>query len=132
MSEQDDRTGAADTSPSADATTGSAPSETGQTAPTESAPAESAATPPASAEPAPAQTANGPRTDVGPTGQGGRAPRFGTILWGVLLLVFAGAMLVTNLTEVRIDPLGWITGAIIATGAVLVVAGIAAAVRRRP
>ena len=50
----------------------------------------------------------------------------------MLLLVFAGAMLVTNLTEVRIDPLGWITGAIIATGAVLVVAGIAAAVRRRP
>lgn len=127
MSEQDERTGTADTSPSADATTDSAPSETGQTAPTESA-----ATQPTTVEPTTAQTADGPRTDVGPTDRGGRAPRFGTILWGVLLLVFAGAMLVTNLTEVRVDPLGWVTGAIIATGAVLVIAGIAAAVRRRP
>jgi hypothetical protein len=127
MSEQDDRTGTADTSPSADATMDSAPSETGQTAPTESA-----ATRPTTVEPTTAQTADGPRTDVGPTDRGARAPRFGTILWGVLLLVFAGAMLVTNLTEVRVDPLGWITGAIIATGAVLVIAGIAAAVRRRP
>ena len=127
MSEQDDRTGAADMSLPVDAATEPTPPETDQSAATESA-----ATLPASAEPAPAQTANGPRTDVGPTDRGGRAPRFGTILWGVLLLVFAGAMLVTNLTEVRIDPLGWITGAIIATGAVLVIAGIAAAVRRRP
>lgn len=122
MSEQDDRSGAANTSSPADATMESAWAETGQTAPMESA----------AAQPTPAQTAGEPRTDVGPTDRGGRAPRFGTILWGVLLLVFAGAMLVTNLTEVRIDPLGWITGAIIATGAVLVVAGIAAAVRRRP
>lgn len=66
------------------------------------------------------------------TTSGGRAARFGTILWGVILLVFAGAMLTTTLTEVRIDPLAWVTGGLIATGAVLVVAGIAAAVRRRP
>ncbi|TKJ98466.1 hypothetical protein PlfCFBP13513_03120 [Plantibacter flavus] len=122
MSEQDDRTGAADMSLPVDAATGSAPSETDQTATTEST----------RAQPTTAQTADEPRTDVGPKDRGGRPPRFGTILWGVLLLVFAGAMLVTNLTEVRIDPLGWITGAIIATGAVLVIAGIAAAVRRRP
>lgn len=122
MSEQDDWTGAADMSSPTDAATGSAPSETDQTATTEST----------RAQPATAQTADEPRTDAGPKDRGGRPPRFGTILWGVLLLVFAGAMLVTNLTEVRIDPLGWITGAIIATGAVLVVAGIAAAVRRRP
>ncbi|SKC55098.1 hypothetical protein [Plantibacter cousiniae (nom. nud.)] len=122
MSEHDDRTGAADMSSPADAATGSAPSETDQTATTESTRAQPTAT----------QTADEPRTDAGPKDRGGRPPRFGTILWGVLLLVFAGAMLVTNLTEVRIDPLGWITGAIIATGAVLVIAGIAAAVRRRP
>ncbi|MBD8102596.1 hypothetical protein [Plantibacter sp. CFBP 8775] len=127
MSEQDDRTRATSMSFPVDAATGSAPSETDQTATTESD-----ATRPTTAQPATAQTADEPRTDVGPTDRGGRAPRFGTILWGVLLLVFAGAMLVTNLTEVRIDPLGWITGAIIATGAVLVIAGIAAAVRRRP
>lgn len=66
------------------------------------------------------------------TTSGGRAARFGTILWGVILLVFAGAMLTTTLTEVRIDPLAWVTGGLIATGAVLVIAGIAAAVRRRP
>lgn len=60
------------------------------------------------------------------------AARFGTILWGVVLLVFAAAMLTTTLTDVRIDPLGWITGGLIAAGAVLVIAGIAAAVRRRP
>lgn len=127
MSEQDDRTGAADMSSPTDAATGSAPSETDQTATTESTRAQ-----PATAQPTIAQTADEPRTDAGPKDRGGRPPRFGTILWGVLLLVFAGAMLVTNLTEVRIDPLGWITGAIIATGAVLVIAGIAAAVRRRP
>lgn len=127
MSEQDDRTGATSMSFPVDAATESAPSETDQTAATESD-----ATRPTTAQSATAPTAGEPRTDVGPTDRGGRAPRFGTILWGVLLLVFAGAMLVTNLTEVRIDPLGWITGAIIATGAVLVVAGIAAAVRRRP
>lgn len=122
MSEQDDRTGAADMSSPADATTEPTPSETDQSAATESA----------ATRPTTAQPADEPRTDVGPKDRGGRPPHFGTILWGVLLLVFAGAMLVTNLTEVRIDPLGWITGAIIATGAVLVIAGIAAAVRRRP
>ena len=132
MSEQDDRTGATSMSFPVDAATESAPSATDQTAATESD-----ATRPTTAQPATAPTAGEPRAgepraDVGPTDRGGRAPRFGTILWGVLLLVFAGAMLVTNLTEVRIDPLGWITGAIIATGAVLVIAGIAAAVRRRP
>ena len=104
MSEQDDRT---------EATTESTSSASDQTTTSERTSHE---------------TKSGPDQTV----RGGRAPRFGTILWGVLLLVFAGAMLVTNLTEVRIDPLGWITGAIIATGAVLVVAGIAAAVRRRP
>ncbi|SMQ67234.1 hypothetical protein SAMN06295909_1608 [Plantibacter sp. VKM Ac-1784] len=127
MSEQDDRTGATSMSFPVDAATESAPSATDQTAAVESDD-----TRPTTAQPATAPTAGEPRADVGTTDRGGRAPRFGTILWGVLLLVFAGAMLVTNLTEVRIDPLGWITGAIIATGAVLVVAGIAAAVRRRP
>lgn len=122
MSEQDDRTGAADMSLPVDAATEPTPPETDQSAATESA----------ATRPTTAQPADEPRTGVRPTDRGGRAPRFGTILWGVLLLVFAGAMLVTNLTEVRIDPLGWITGAIIATGAVLVIAGIAAAVRRRP
>ncbi|ROR81491.1 hypothetical protein SAMN06295974_0727 [Plantibacter flavus] len=127
MSEQDDRTGATSMSSPADAATGSAPSEADQTATTESTRAQ-----PATAQPNTAHTADEPRTNAGPKDRGGRPPRFGTILWGVLLLVFAGAMLVTNLTEVRIDPLGWITGAIIATGAVLVIAGIAAALRRRP
>lgn len=120
MSEQDDRTGAANASLPTEAE--SAPSATDQT------PATASTTMPSTTT----QPSDEPRTDVGPPDRGGRPPRFGTILWGVLLLVFAGAMLVTNLTEVRIDPLGWITGAIIATGAVLVVAGIAAAVRRRP
>ncbi|WP_285039215.1 hypothetical protein [Plantibacter sp. lyk4-40-MEA-4] len=127
MSEQDDRTGAADMSLPVDAATEPTPPETNQTKATESDAAR-----PTTAQTTTAQTADEPRTGVRPTDRGGRAPRFGTILWGVLLLVFAGAMLVTNLTEVRIDPLGWITGAIIATGAVLVIAGIAAAVRRRP
>ncbi|MGK9147369.1 hypothetical protein KXS11_07075 [Plantibacter flavus] len=61
-----------------------------------------------------------------------RPARFGTILWGVVLLVFAAAMFTSTITEMRIDPLTWITGGLIATGAVLVLAGIAAAVRRRP
>ncbi|HXH35311.1 MAG TPA: hypothetical protein VNJ54_13030 [Plantibacter sp.] len=72
------------------------------------------------------------QTKTPSTTSGGRAARFGTILWGVILLVFAGAMLTTTLTQVRIDPLAWVTGGLIATGAVLVVAGVAAAVRRRP
>jgi len=90
------------------------------TAPTEQLPS-------APTTPTDARSSDGPSTV-----HASRPARFGTILWGVILLVFAGAMLTSTLTDVRIDPLAWITGGLIATGAVLVVAGIAAAVRRRP
>ena len=56
--------------------------------------------------------------------------RFGTIFWGVLLLTFAGFMIVNSVVPVVQDPVTWLIGGLIAAGAVLVIAGIAAAVRR--
>ena len=56
--------------------------------------------------------------------------RFGTIFWGVLLLAFAGFMIVNSIVPVVQDPVTWLIGGLIAAGAVLVIAGIAAAVRR--
>lgn len=57
-------------------------------------------------------------------------PRFGTILWGVLLLAFATYMVVFTLLPVPPDPTLWLLGGVIAVGLGLVVAGIAAAARR--
>ena len=57
-------------------------------------------------------------------------PRFGTILWGVLLLTFAAYMVVFTLLPVPPDPTLWLLGGVIAVGLGLVVAGIAAAARR--
>ncbi|TFD66385.1 hypothetical protein [Cryobacterium ruanii] len=57
-------------------------------------------------------------------------PRFGTILWGILLLAFAIYMVVFTLLPVPPDPTLWLLGGVIAVGLGLVVAGIAAAARR--
>lgn len=57
-------------------------------------------------------------------------PRFGTILWGILLLAFATYMVVSTLLPVPPDPTLWLLGGVIAVGLGLVVAGIAAAARR--
>ncbi|MBG6238668.1 hypothetical protein IWX78_001640 [Mycetocola sp. CAN_C7] len=56
--------------------------------------------------------------------------RFGTIFWGVLLLGFAAFMIANSVMPVIVDPVTWLIGGLIAVGAVLVVAGIAAAIRR--
>lgn len=97
----------------------------------------------------------GPAEPVGPTGAGGtaghtapgvhptggssstepsapqrRSARFGTILWGVLLLTFAAAIVTNAVTAISIDPVTSIITALIGVGAILIVAGIAAAIRR--
>ncbi|MGG7507997.1 hypothetical protein [Plantibacter sp. YIM 135249] len=59
-----------------------------------------------------------------------RSARFGTILWGVLVLTFAAAVVTNAVSTIAIDPVTWIIGALIGVGAILVVAGIAAAIRR--
>ena len=59
-----------------------------------------------------------------------RSARFGTILWGVLVLTFAAAVVTNAVSTIAIDPVSWIIGALIGVGAILVVAGIAAAIRR--
>lgn len=97
-----------------------------RTAPTEQLPG--ASTSPSSEQ----QASDLASTSPEPVVKTSRPARFGTILWGAVLLIFAGAMLTGTITEMRIDPLVWITGGLIATGAVLVVAGIAAAIRRGP
>ena len=56
--------------------------------------------------------------------------RFGTIFWGVLLLAFAGFMVANAVVPFVQDPIVWLIAGLIAAGAVLVIAGIAAAVRR--
>ncbi|MFU8946614.1 hypothetical protein ACLRGF_07745 [Mycetocola zhadangensis] len=57
-------------------------------------------------------------------------PRFGTIFWGVLLLVFAAFMVTNAIVPFVLDPSTWIIAGLVAGGVVLVIAGIAAAVRR--
>lgn len=57
-------------------------------------------------------------------------PRFSTILWGVLLLVFAGFMVAWTVLPTAPDPTLLLLGAVIAIGIALVAAGIAAASRR--
>jgi hypothetical protein len=57
-------------------------------------------------------------------------PRFGTIFWGVILLVFAAFMVTNAIVPFVLDPTTWVIAALVAGGVVLVVAGIAAAVRR--
>ena len=57
-------------------------------------------------------------------------PRFGTIFWGVILLVFAAFMVTNALVPFILDPSTWIIAGLVAGGVVLVIAGIAAAVRR--
>jgi hypothetical protein len=57
-------------------------------------------------------------------------PRFGTIFWGVILLVFAAFMVTNAIVPFVLDPSTWIIAGLVAGGVVLVVAGIAAAVRR--
>ncbi|MFO7689890.1 MAG: hypothetical protein R6W83_04945 [Cryobacterium sp.] len=56
-------------------------------------------------------------------------PRFGTIGWGALLLGLATFMVARTLAPAAIDPARWLLAAVVAVGLVLVVAGIAAAVR---
>ncbi|GGE93458.1 hypothetical protein [Mycetocola zhadangensis] len=56
--------------------------------------------------------------------------RFGTIFWGVILLVFAAFMVTSALVPIVLDPSTWIIAGLVAGGVVLVIAGIAAAVRR--
>ena len=59
-----------------------------------------------------------------------RSARFGTIFWGVLLLVFALTMAVTALPWFSVDPVTLLLAACIAAGVLLVVAGVAAVVAR--
>lgn len=59
-----------------------------------------------------------------------RTARFGTIFWGVVLLVFALAMAVTALPWFSVDPVTLVLAACIAAGVLLVAAGVAAVVAR--
>jgi hypothetical protein len=59
-----------------------------------------------------------------------RPARFGTVLWGVLLLVFAATMTVSRLPGVHIDPTTLALTACIAAGVLLVAAGVATTVVR--
>ncbi|MCS6547533.1 hypothetical protein NYS50_06570 [Curtobacterium flaccumfaciens pv. flaccumfaciens] len=59
-----------------------------------------------------------------------RGARFGTILWGVLMLVFAGAMAVSALPMFSVDTTTLLLAACIAAGVLLVVAGIVATLSR--
>lgn len=57
-------------------------------------------------------------------------PRFGTIFWGVILLVFAAFMVTNAIVPFVLDPSTWIIIGLVAGGVVLVIAGIAAALRK--
>lgn len=59
-----------------------------------------------------------------------RRPRFSTIVWGIVLLVFAIYMALQSVVPGDLDPTFWLLGGVITLGLVLVVAGIVAATRR--
>ena len=81
--------------------------------------------------PPPAQPASGPTAAAASASTPATwRPLFGTIVWGVLLLVFAAFMVVWTIVPTSPDPTLWLLGAVIVTGLLLVVAGIVAAARR--
>lgn len=59
-----------------------------------------------------------------------RRPLFGTILWGVILLAFAAYMLVSTVLPSPVDPTLWLLGGVVAVGVLLMLAGLAASLRR--
>ncbi|GAB3118845.1 hypothetical protein [Glaciibacter psychrotolerans] len=65
-----------------------------------------------------------------PTADSRHRPLFATIFWGVLLLAFAGFMVVRTVLPAAPDPTLWLLSTVIVIGLALVVAGIAAASRR--
>jgi hypothetical protein len=79
---------------------------------------------------APAPVGSPATPDGGPCRPRRGGARFGTILWGVLLLVFAGAMAVSALPMFSVDTTTLLLAACIAAGVLLVVAGIVAALSR--
>lgn len=59
-----------------------------------------------------------------------RPARLGTIVWGLLVTAFAVvAALTTDLVPIE-DPTAWLIGGLVVGGAALLVAGIAASLRR--
>jgi hypothetical protein len=73
---------------------------------------------------------NDDQTPVTTTAPERRPVRFGTILWGVLLLVFAAAMAVSVIPALHVDPTTLALGACIAAGVLLVAAGVTATLTR--
>lgn len=61
-----------------------------------------------------------------------RGARFGTIFWGVVLLVCAVAMAVNALPVLSVDPTTLLLAACLTAGALLVVAGLVAVFTRPP
>lgn len=61
-----------------------------------------------------------------------RRPLFGTIVWGVILLAFSGVMAALSMPEVRgvLDVTSFVITVIAGVGVLLVVAGVAASLRR--
>ncbi|MFC0673366.1 hypothetical protein [Brachybacterium hainanense] len=77
----------------------------------------------------PPEPATAPDPALPPRVQG---PLFSTILWGLVLLVFAAAVLASLLPGLSWDPAVLAIGALVALGLLLLLAGLAAALRRDP
>ncbi|QPZ37798.1 hypothetical protein [Paramicrobacterium chengjingii] len=75
------------------------------------------------------QSGSGP--DAAATASTRRAPIFGTIFWGIILLVFAVVMAVLAIPTITVDVVALTITALVVLGALLVVAGVAASVRNR-
>jgi hypothetical protein len=88
-------------------------------------------------QPQPAQTPEAPALPQPQAATGSvraqlrRQPaRLGTIVWGFLVVAFAAVVaLTTDLLRIE-DPTAWLIGGLVVGGAALVVAGIAASLRR--
>lgn len=66
-----------------------------------------------------------------PTAPPRRQPaRLGTIVWGFLVVAFAAVVALTTDLLTIADPTAWLIGGLVVGGAALVLAGIAASLRR--
>ncbi len=77
-----------------------------------------------------ADPADQPEVAAAGTPPAPQRPRFGTIVWGAVLLGFAAFMLVSTVYPDQNNPTVWLLGTVTGLGVILVAAGVVAASRR--
>lgn len=89
-------------------------------------------------EPETPETPEAPETTAAPPASGAVPPerqrssaRTGTIVWGVLILIFCAIVLQRTVAPGTFDPVIWVTGVVLGLGALLLVVAVAVILRSR-